>query len=73
MIQSIPHHLSNMVEAVLWEARACMVAIGTGSLVFFDDVTTDGSVQGCSASAKCCKTDRMVLHSTDGKLPKTHC
>ena len=35
-----PHHLSDVVEAVL---GACMAATGTGSLVFIDNVTADGS------------------------------
>ena len=51
-------------------AWACMAASGTGSLVFIDDMQKQQdkfrNIQSftiCSDSAKCCKTDRMVLHS----------
>lgn len=40
MIQIIPHHLSNIVEAILWH-RACMAA--NGPLVFIKDLSTDKS------------------------------
>ena len=53
-----------------------MAANGTRSLVFIDDMTADRSsrmtFEVCRAklsaqiSAKCSKTNRMVLHSTDG-------
>ena len=35
-----PHHLSDMVETVLW---TCMAVNGAGSAVFIDDVTADRS------------------------------
>lgn len=35
----VPHHQSNMVEAVLGWPR------GTGTLVFIDDVTANGSIR----------------------------
>ena len=41
-IQSVPPHLWNMVvRGVL--AWACMAAEGTGSLIFIEDTTDDGS------------------------------
>lgn len=61
------HHLSNMVEAMLWHAN--------GPLVFIDDVTADRSsrtncesykVTLCSDSTECYKTDQTVLHSDSG-------
>lgn len=43
MIRSITHHLSNVVEAVMCLQYACVAARGTGSLVFDDNVTVEGS------------------------------
>lgn len=57
-------------------------ASGTGSLLFIDAVTADGSSRINSLvfafytfradAAKCCKTSR-TLHSADEYLPKAHC
>lgn len=52
---------------IVW---ACMATNGTGSVVFINDVSVDRSstvnyIQAytlCSHPAKCCKTDRKVLH-----------
>ena len=65
-----PHHLSNMVEAVIW---TCMAANGPGSLVFIDDATAGRSRMNSdvyrallSDSGKYCKTDGTERHCIDG-------
>lgn len=41
MIQSAPHHPSNMLKAVMLKLEMCTDASRTGSLVFIDDVTAE--------------------------------
>ena len=71
MIQSTTSHVTHGGGSVM--EGAFMVANGTGSLVFFEDVTADRSIRInsevytlCSPSAKCCKTNRTAFQSAGG-------
>lgn len=56
-------------SVVTW---ACMTSIGSGPLVFINDLTADRSsstnseVYRSALSALCCKTDQTELHSANG-------
>ena len=63
-------------------ASACMASSGTGSLIFIDDVTHDGSskmnsevyrnILSAILKRRCNQTDREILHHAARQQPKTH-
>lgn len=66
MIGSIPYHLKDGKECYAWEN---VVANGTGSLVFTDNVTADGSIR--MNSDVCGDIQYFLLRKKNAKYCKT--